>query len=724
MPRKSKKDKDSDSFLTAPFRLIRSGGDSLTSSEKSFFLAILFALIDLFLILSAFGAGGAVGSFSFQFLYSLIGLGYWIIVILFLFFFYIFLRGMSDGDVKYRRGVVGSLISFFALLGIFSIIDTMFISGGSVGEFTYNILIPLFGVAFSTAVLVALFFAGIVIGLFPYISSFGDAFSFRELLKRDKDDDMKISSYDEGDDYDEEEEEYDEEEEYEEEEDADDEEIDEEEEGEEEEEEEDDGEKEKENISERMSRKSKIKYVAPPASLLKQSKGAATSGNVKARANELVRTFDTFGISIAVEEVSVGPSITRFAVKPAEGIRLRKILELQTNIELTLAAHPIRIEAPIPGKSLVGIEVPNEKKATVGLGPIIDSKEFKSFDKPLPIIIGRGIDGSTKILSIARLPHLLVAGTTGSGKSVVMHNIVLSLIYNHSPDDVRFILIDPKRVEFTLYEGIPHLITPVITTPKKAIGALNWAVQEMERRYEILQKAKCRDIGSYISKGNTLPYIVVIVDELADLMQTYPRELEANIVRLAQMSRAVGIHIILSTQRPSVNVITGLIKANIPSRIALQVSSQIDSRTIIDGAGAETLLGSGDLLCLTGDISKPQRFQSAFIEENEVKGVVKYLKDKYASELGEDELIISEDELEKKGGGASGGGSNDEDDLYDDAKRVVIEADKASTSLLQRRLKVGYSRAARLIDMLEDNGIIGPQQGSKGREVYKDKETE
>jgi S-DNA-T family DNA segregation ATPase FtsK/SpoIIIE len=384
----------------------------------------------------------------------------------------------------------------------------------------------------------------------------------------------------------------------------------------------------------------------------------------------------------------------------------------------------------------VGIEIPNTIKTTVGLATLLGSEEYTDSDKPLLVSLGKGISGKSHFANLAKAPHMLIAGATGSGKSVTIHAVITSLLYRNSPDNMKFIMVDPKRVELTLYNKIPHLLTPVITDAKKAILSLKWAAKEMDRRYDILQAHSLQNISSYHknvvepeikkrkNKGGedkpieTMPYIVIIIDELADIMQAYPRELEAGIVKLAQMSRAVGIHLILSTQRPSVNVITGLIKANIPTRIALQVASQIDSRTILDMAGAEKLLGAGDMLYLSGEMSQPQRIQSAFITEDETKSIVKYLIDSYANEIPSEinlagdvqknnifEATIDDEKME------------DEDDLYEEAKQTVIEAGKASTSYLQRKLGVGYARAARLIDILEERGVIGPGSGAKPREI-------
>jgi len=479
-------------------------------------------------------------------------------------------------------------------------------------------------------------------------------------------------------------------------------------------------------------------FRPPPLSLLEKDRGRSETGDIKANANIIKRTLQNFGITVEMDEISIGPSVTRYALKPAEGVKLSRIVALNNDLSLALAAHPIRIEAPIPGKSLVGVEVPNTAKTTVGLATLLSSPEFQESDKPLLVSLGKDIAGRAHFSNVSKAPHMLIAGATGSGKSVTIHALITSLLYRNSPQNLKFIMIDPKRVELTLYNKIPHLLTPVITDPKKAILALKWAAKEMSRRYDVLEKTAARDIDSYhknilapalakLEKADlensklpeTMPFMVIVIDELADIMQTYPRELEAAIVRLAQMSRAVGIHLVISTQRPSVNVITGLIKANIPTRIALQVASQIDSRTILDQQGAEKLLGAGDMLYLGGEMSKPIRLQSAFISESEVKRVVKYLTDTYRDE------IVNEINLTPTEAGASaafeamtdGDSLDEEDELYEAAREAVTEAGKASTSYIQRKLGIGYSRAAKLMDMLESHGVIGPANGSKPREI-------
>lgn len=483
-------------------------------------------------------------------------------------------------------------------------------------------------------------------------------------------------------------------------------------------------------------------YTPPPVSLLEKDRGKPGVGDIKANANIIKRTLQNFGITVDMDEISIGPTVTRYALKPAEGVRISKIVSLQSNLELALAASPIRIEAPIPGKSLVGIEVPNTAKTTLGLASLLGADEFVTSPKSLLVALGRNITGTPYYADIAKMPHSLIAGATGAGKSVSVHGIITSLLYRNGPEKLRLILVDPKRVELTSYNGIPHLLTPVITDPKKAILALKWATKEMERRYDVLETEQVRDIHSYHTNILTpaltayaerakkadlteedesrlpeqMPYIVVIIDELADLMSSYPRELEASIVRLAQMSRAVGIHLLLSTQRPSVNVITGLIKANVPTRLALQVASQIDSRTILDSAGAEKLLGAGDTLYLSAEMAKPVRLQAPYISENEVKNIVQFIKkhNDYVPEAGID---LSSDHVSGAAFSASIGNDDDNDDLYEEAKVYVIEAKRASTSYLQRKLRIGYARAARLMDMLEERGVIGPQDGAKPREV-------
>lgn len=471
--------------------------------------------------------------------------------------------------------------------------------------------------------------------------------------------------------------------------------------------------------------KNNIGFIPPPLEILEGDKGKPSSGDIKANANIIKRTLQNFGIDVEMAEINIGPSVTQYTLKPAEGIKLSRIIALQNDLALALAAHPLRIEAPIPGRSLVGIEIPNSAKTIIGLASLFKEDGYRDAKHLLLVAMGRDVAGRAVFANIAKMPHLLVAGATGSGKSIYIHTLITSLLYRNSPETLRFIMIDPKRVELTIYNNIPHMLTPVITETKKAIMILKWLCKEMERRYEKLLSAGVRDIGSYHDKKNedaSMPYLAVIIDELADLMATYPREMEASIVRLAQMSRAVGIHLILSTQRPSVEVITGLIKANITSRVALQVASQIDSRTIIDMAGAEKLLGHGDMLYLAGDTAKPKRIQGPFISEKEVKRIVDYLADQYKN-VDFDEISPA---TEQGGDGVKTQSSfeinfeeNDEkDELYEEARKTVMETGKASTSFLQRKLKIGYARAARLVDMLEERGVVGPGDGARARQVF------
>jgi DNA segregation ATPase FtsK/SpoIIIE, S-DNA-T family len=473
-------------------------------------------------------------------------------------------------------------------------------------------------------------------------------------------------------------------------------------------------------------------YVPPPLSLLNSDASKPTTGDLLANANIIKRTLDSFGIPVEMGEINVGPAVTRYTLKPAEGVKLSRITALSPDLALSLAAHPIRIEAPIPGKSLVGIEVPNKTAALVRLGSLMNYPEFQQ-SGPLGFVLGRDVSGEPIFANIEKMPHMLVAGATGSGKSLLMHSLITSLLYKNSPQTLRLALIDPKRVELSIYDGIPHLITPVITENKKALGVLKWAIQEMDRRYDLLQKAGSRDIKSYNTNNpkDTLPYILIGIDEMADLMSTFGREVEGAIVRLAQMARATGIHLLLATQRPSVEVITGLIKANIPGRVALQVASQIDSRTIIDMAGAEKLLGHGDLLFLSAEMSKPKRIQGPYITEDELHAVVNFIKENNHVEMIEPEdngisdnapttpsVPVGFDHFMEASGSSEEG---EDDDLFEEALAAVLEAKKASASLLQRRLKVGYARAARLLDLMQAGDYIGPGDGAKPRDVNEEK---
>ncbi len=473
-------------------------------------------------------------------------------------------------------------------------------------------------------------------------------------------------------------------------------------------------------------------YMLPPLDLLNKNEAAPTSGNIKENSMIIKSTLENFGIPVEMAEVNVGPTVTQYAFKPAEGVKLSKITTLSNNLALALAAHPIRIEAPIPGKSLVGIEVPNKVRSIVTLRNLISQPAYHSETSPLTVALGRNVSGSAVFTDITDGPHLLVAGATGTGKTIFLNTLILSLLYKCTPDNLRMIMVDPKRVEFQHYNDMPHLLCPVIYDATKTINALTWLTHEMERRFEVFSEVPARNIGSYnsnksiIASGLQMPYIVFVVDELADLMAAKGREIEAGIVRLAQMARATGIHLVLATQRPSVEVITGLIKANVPTRITFQVSSQIDSRTVIDTSGAEKLLSAGDMLFLSSKSSKITRIQGPYISEKEVQKVAAFIVEQ-GKKCGDPQESLShslEESLERadvskdEGGAGEFFGGAGEDPLFEDVKKIVFETKKASASFLQRRLRIGYSRAARLIDMLEEQGIVGPADGAKPREVY------
>ena len=717
----------------------RKNSRGLKTHTKHGIIAVMLFVVALFFVMSAFSKAGVAGEFVYEKLHYLLGVGYLLLPLLLILLGSSFLKSEAP-EFGWAR-LVSGLMFLFSGLGIIDVI-----SGTHAGGFFGEIVASPFVKLFDTYATVAFLFALLVISILIMFDARLDPASLWKKIwsflsrKKNVEEDYDLS-----------------ENELEEIEKSMPEEKD-------EEEEETAGakmrsalrmgkkkssdadaleDKEKEEDLPIRKRKSGLAsaYTPPPLELLEEDKGKPNTGDIKANANIIKRTLANFGIEVEMDEITIGPTVTRYALKPAEGVKLSRIVGLQNDLALSLAAHPIRIEAPIPGKSLVGIEIPNKSKSIVGLATLLSDEKFKNSHKPLMTALGRSIAGRAVFGNLAKMPHILVAGTTGSGKSVTIHSMITSLLYRNGPDDLKFILIDPKRVELTLYNNIPHLLTPVITDAKKTILALKWAAKEMDRRYDILEAESVRDIESYHSNvydsrnkksleaardgtvvpdADRLPYIVIIIDELADIMSAYPRELEAAIVRLAQMSRAVGIHLILSTQRPEVNVITGLIKANIPARVALKVSSQVDSRTILDAGGAEKLLGAGDMLYSSGD-AQPERLQSAFISESEVKKVVKYLADTYKDEISEEISLsagsISADKSIFESSFDDEGDIEDDDEMYEEARACVIEAGKASTSYLQRKLKLGYARAARLMDKLEERGVIGPGEGAKPREV-------
>ncbi len=465
------------------------------------------------------------------------------------------------------------------------------------------------------------------------------------------------------------------------------------------------------------------KYHLPPLELLQSSSREPDSGNIKENVEKIQSTLRNFNINVTMGKVNVGPTVTQYTLRPEEGIRLSQITALQNDLSRALAAHPVRMEAPIPNTDLVGIEIPNKQVALVRVRDLFTSKEFKNSDSPLAFAMGKDVSGKTRVDTLERMPHLLIAGATNSGKSVAIHAFMMSLLYRNSPSLVRLLLVDPKRVELTAYNDIPHLLAPVIVDSHKTLNALKWALKEMDDRYRALEESGSRNLLSYnlSNPDNAKPYIVIVIDELADLMVKHAREVEGPIVRLSQMARAVGIHLVVATQRPSVNVITGLIKANIPSRVAFKVASQIDSRTILDMAGAEKLVGTGDMLYLSSDQAKPVRLQGGFVSEDEVRAVVDYIKEHNPIEPdGYDNSIT---DRSSSGGGDSMGDAG-EDELFEQAKEIVLQSGKASASLLQRRLRVGYARAARLIDMLEEQNVVAAAEGNKPREVILREETD
>jgi len=696
--------------------------DSVLSSwAKRWIKAILLFLVAIIIVLSFpyFNKAGYAGQIFAKVCDFLIGKAFYTIPIFFFVAGLIFLRTKKKG--KNLAMAIAVLVSLIGTAGILAVKDLTQSGGGFIGFWLAKLFVGLFGILVANII----FGAILLIGLFIFLQ-----FIWQELPKKEKeekptfavhgqgDDNLKIKGLEQP--------------------------------------ERQEKEKLKPVTASKLTlfkkgneepEKADIKkpvtdvrgqYILPPLDLLNKNEAAPTSGNIKENSMIIKSTLENFGIPVEMAEVNVGPTVTQYAFKPAEGVKLSKITTLSANLALALSAHPIRIEAPIPGKSLVGIEVPNKVRSVVTLRNLISQSAFHDSTNPLMIALGRNVSGAAVNTDITDGPHLLVAGATGTGKTIFLNSLIMSLLYKYTPDQLRLIMVDPKRVEFQHYNDIPHLLCPVIFDATKTINALKWLAHEMERRFEVFSEVPARNIGSYnsnksiIASNLQMPYIVFVVDELADLMAAKGREIEAGVVRLAQMARATGIHLVLATQRPSVEVITGLIKANVPTRITFQVSSQIDSRTVIDTSGAEKLIGSGDMLFLSSKSSKITRIQGPYVSEKEVQKVAAFIVEQ-GKKFGDPQSALSqslEESLEQvdaskeegEGAGEFFGGAS-EDPLFEEVKKIVIETKKASASFLQRRLRVGYSRAARLIDMLEEQGIVGPADGAKPREVYGDKKT-
>lgn len=689
-----------------------SGGIEISDGVKQSILAIALAASAVIFLLSFFGLAGSVGQLVDEILSSVFGWDRWLFAIILL----IIGWGVVFPGRRILSGInlVGIVLFFVAFNGLMNLlivdleqmdVEAISKAGGYIGLLLSEILVGFLGFWGSFVVGVSLLLISILLTFNTSLGSMVRAHAHltgigRKFHRAERD--VEVDEVEEGEDWVE-----DEEDAY----------VD--------EETEDDEEDEEVPVpvpggapavamSESVMTSRQRRQMEIPLDLLEEKGAEAKSGDIE-RGSELIRrTFENFGIDVEMREVKVGPSVTQYALKPAEGIKLARIIALQNDLALALAAHPIRIEAPIPGRSLVGIEVPNQTIGRVTLRELLESREFKRRKTDFTAPLGKDVAGVCKQLEVDKAPHMLVAGATGSGKSVCLNVIIASLLYQNGPDDLKLIMVDPKRVELGVYASIPHLLVPPITKVEEAINALKWAVREMERRLDHLAKHGVRDIDSYNKKNKErMPKIIIIIDELADLMSQNKRDVEAVIVRIAQMARAAGIHLILATQRPSVDVITGTIKANIPTRVAFAVASQVDSKTIIDQAGAEKLLGRGDMLYTTPEISKPRRVQGAYIADSEIKNIIDFLK-----EEGEPDYNYQITEDSRSGGTVLD--SEDSDPLMEEAIQIILESEKASTSYLQRRLSIGYSRAARIIDLLEEAGVIGPQNGSKPRDVLID----
>jgi S-DNA-T family DNA segregation ATPase FtsK/SpoIIIE len=647
---------------------------SLNEETKREIGSVTFLALGLISLLSIFGGAGTFGSKIFNLISSLFGLGSFVIPSAFLIIGYILWR-TKEFNIK--------VTSIIGVMGLFAFVPALFVGkGGLIGLAIFNIMDNLFGPVAGIILIAAL------VIIFLLLATNTSIRSIREWAGEGTDEDVKVSQN-------------------------------------------------RVSVFAMVKDKLTKKPIAetqepaaagvsvshtrdkdwkfPPLDLLTITSTRASSGNVGKNIEIIQKTLKDFGVSVTMGDVNIGPTVTQYSLKPHEGVRLNQIVARSNDLSLALAAHPIRIEAPIPGKSAVGIEIPNKVAATVTLREVLESDKFRRQKSSLSFALGRDVTGTPMVTDLSKMPHLLIAGATGSGKSNFINSLLLTWLFQNSPKDMRLILVDPKRVEFTQYNGIPHLLTPVVTDTKKTVNTLKWTVAEMEKRFKLFSETHKRNIGEYNknpSQGH-IPYIIVLIDELADLMAQAANEVESTIVRLSQMARATGIHMVVATQRPSVDVITGLIKANIPTRIAFAVASQIDSRTILDYSGAEKLLGNGDMLFQSAELGKPRRIQSPLINAKEIGAVTDFLKKE--GETNYDESI----ENFRAASRLSGMGTDDDidDDLYEEAKEIVIRYGRASASLLQRRLRIGYARAARLLDILEQQGIIGPPEGSKPREV-------
>lgn len=670
----------------------------LNVEVKNSLYAILFLCLALILILSSLNLAGPIGKSIFKTFDYLLGWGYFVLPLLFLLISFNFFRFLTE---KINFTFFTFLGCFFILMSILSLLEIFAQGKGGIIGFVGSLLKNYLGFWATLIIYLAILVAGFLLVL-------NVPLKFSRKKREIEESEVEISPFPRV--------------------------------GDEEvipesdkviEETSGEEQKVKEGMEEKKMPafvKLRSKYKFPPLDLLEIERTHPRVGDIRANANIIKRTLQNFGIEVEMGEVNVGPTVTQYTLKPTEGVKLSSITALQNDLALALAAHPLRIEAPIPGRSLVGIEVPNKSIALVRLGSLLKESDFQKTASLLVFALGRNVKGECLLANLSKMPHLLIAGATGAGKSVCIHSILTSFLLKNSPETLRLILIDPKRVELSHYNGISHLITPVITDYKKVLPVLRWAINEMERRYDLLSQYQVRDIEgfnlkTFSKKEPSLPFIVIIIDELADLMSRYGRDLEGLVIKIAQMARATGIHLIVSTQRPSVEVITGLIKANITARIAFQVVSQVDSRTILDMAGAEKLLGSGDMLYLAPDSSKPRRVQSAYVSEEEVNKLVNFILKE--SEVEKEKNGLAEN-LEEFIEGSSPAGNIDleewddviDDELYSAAYEVVVKAGKASASLLQRRLRIGYARAARILDLLEEKGIVGPVDGAKPREVF------